>query len=298
MFRYAIRAAGLALALCFHPQASAIPKIKFLQAKCRSSFEYASPDSPYLTELRTKFRLDRLTEVCRNDVETALTVMDWVNHLWRHDGKNTPKNNDPISILDEVFAHHKQFRCVEYATVTAGCLNALGLTARCLELKTADVETRTHGAGHLAAEVYLPSLNKWVMLDPQFNLMPVWNGLPLNAVEFQQILAEKRHGLKFWSMDELCLNDAFAGSGFGVIEPSTTDDAGQYVREYIDFIGQYLYYFDTSFSNCRWAVDAPKTGSLMLVPIGAKNPTVFQIKYPLDNMTYTNNINDFYPALN
>lgn len=34
--------------------------------------------------------------------------------------------------------------------------------------------------------------------------------------------------------------------------------------------------------------------NLLLVPIGAKNPTVFQRKYPLDNATYTHNLADFY----
>jgi hypothetical protein len=32
----------------------------------------------------------------------------------------------------------------------------------------------------------------------------------------------------------------------------------------------------------------------MLVPLGAKNPTVFQIKYPLDYLIYTNSLKDFY----
>lgn len=268
--------------------------LKFEHAASESRFKFVDPASPYLIELRVKYNLDRLTSACRDDVEKVLMVMDWVHHLWKHNGSNLPAKNDPLSILEEVMEHKKQFRCVEYAIVTAGCLNALGITARPLALKTADVETASVNAGHLVVEVYVASLNKWVMIDPQFNLMPVWNGLPLNAVEFQQVLAEKRSKLQFWSMDELCLDNAFAGSSFGVVEPTASDEIGGYVREYLEFIEQYLFYFDTPLTNCRWATDLPQLGSLMLVPLGAKEPTVFQIKYPMTDMTYTNNYNEFY----
>lgn len=274
--------------------ASEAAVLKFEHVPAENPFKFVDPASPYLTELRVKYNLDRLTSACRDDVEKTLVVMNWVNHLWRHNGSNLPAKNDPLSILEEVMEHKKQFRCVEYATVTAGCLNALGITARHLELKTTDVETRPVSAGHLVVEVYLSALNKWVMIDPQFNLMPVWNGLPLNAVEFQQVLVEKRGKLQFWSMDELCLDNAFTGSSFGVVEPTTGDEVGEYAREYLEFIEQYLFYFDTSFTNCRWATDLPLEGRIMLVPLGAKNPTIFQIKYPLEVALYTNNYDQFY----
>lgn len=269
-------------------------KLKFEHTFIKNRFKFLnSTNSPYLIELRQKFDLDRLTNTCHNDVEKVLKVMDWVHHLWKHNGKNTPVKNDPISILEEVFTYGRQFRCVEYATVTNGCLNALGITARSLALKTADVETREHSAGHLVVEVYLPELNKWVMIDPQFNLMPVWNDLPLNAVEFQQVLAEKRSNLQFWSMDELC-PDFKPGNSFGVVSTFSAGEIGGYISDYLNFIEQYLFYFDTPFIHCRWGTDLPYEGQLMLVPIGAKNPTIFQIKYPLEDITYTHNYNEFY----
>ena len=36
--------------------------------------------------------------------------------------------------------------------------------------------------------------------------------------------------------------------------------------------------------------------SLMLVPIGATNPTIFQIKNKIDYCIYTNSLNDFYES--
>jgi hypothetical protein len=197
--------------------------------------------------------LENLVADCSSNLEKILKVTAWVHHLWRHNGDNVPYQSDPLSILKEVFEDKKQFRCVEYAIVLNGCLNALGIPSRVLSLKTADVETREYGAGHVVTEAYISDFNKWMMIDCQANIVPVADGIPLNAVELQQALA-KQDAVSFISCDNML----------------TKDDT----REYISFIGQYLYYFQTkcvhSYSFSR------NEPSVMLVPIGATNPTIFQ----------------------
>ena len=47
-----------------------------------------------------------------------------------------------------------------------------------------------NGAGHVATEVFLNDLKKWVFIDVQFDAMPVLNDTPLNAVEFQKAITE------------------------------------------------------------------------------------------------------------
>ncbi|MDD4190907.1 MAG: hypothetical protein PHI28_06235 [Mangrovibacterium sp.] len=41
------------------------------------------------------------------------------------------------------------------------------------------------GAGHVVTEAYSKELDEWIFIDPQFNIIPVLNGCPLNGVEFQ-----------------------------------------------------------------------------------------------------------------
>jgi hypothetical protein len=54
----------------------------------------------------------------------------------------------------------------------------------------------------------------------------------------------------------------------------------------------YLYYFDAAIDQ---RVGVPTAaGALMLVPLGAKNPTVFQRTMSLGRMTYTHNADAFY----
>ncbi|HEX8328078.1 MAG TPA: transglutaminase-like domain-containing protein [Hymenobacter sp.] len=230
-------------------------------------------NNEYLQRLLANYPLQRLIANAKTDTDKALTVLHWVHQQWQHNGNNEPRKNDAISILEEA-KEGKLFRCVEYGIVATACLNAVGLKARVLALKTKDVETRASGAGHVLLEVYLNDLGKWAMLDGQWDAMPMRKGVPLNAVEFQQ--AVSRH------YDEVAI-----ASLSKVSKPY-----------YVNWIYPYLYYFDVKFDNRenvggeRHRVDGKST--LMLVPAGAKNPTVFQRTNSIGSCLYTNSLKDFY----
>ena len=136
------------------------------------------------------------------------------------------------------------------------------------------METSQYGAGHVLLEVYLNDLNKWVLLDPQWDAMPLLNGVPLNAVEFQKAITES----------------------YKEIEIRTSVEISK--RHYVDWIYPYLYYFDISFDN-REGTEVNLNNingkrRLMLVPVGEKNPTVFEINNAIDDCIYTNSLSDFY----
>ncbi|HEV2705472.1 MAG TPA: transglutaminase-like domain-containing protein, partial [Pyrinomonadaceae bacterium] len=173
----------------------------------------------------------------------------------------------PISILEEA-KQGKRFRCVEYSAVLAGALNAVGIPARVLGLKTEDVETRESGAGHVVTEAYLADKKKWIMVDGQWDVIPTLKGQPLNAVELQEALAKNAKGLGVESL------------------------SGADAKKYFAWVAPYLFYFDTRFDSR--IEGATHTRSLMLVPVGAKEPAVFQKKHSLKSMVYTNSLRLFY----
>lgn len=232
-----------------------------------------NPQDIYFRSLRSEFKLEELIAQCKTELEKVLKITDWVHHLWQHNGDNTPSEPDALSILREVITEKKQFRCVEYSIVIAGCLNALGIKSRVLRLRTCDVETRPYGAGHVVVEAYLKSLGKWIMIDGQENCIPASCGKPLNAVEFQAALAKRRRSLQLLSCDKSV----------------ATRKA---LQEYRNFIEQYLYYFQTSLEQ-KPAYNRDQK-SVMLGPIGAKKPEVFQIHTPFLNMCFTHSVNCFY----
>jgi transglutaminase-like putative cysteine protease len=232
------------------------------------TFQRSLPDDPYLTRLRTEYGIDSIVAGKKSEYEKVRAVSKWVRSRWEHNGSNEPQKPDPISILQEA-AQGKRFRCVEYGVVLSAALNALGIPARVLALKTEDVETRESGAGHVVTEAYLSDLKKWVMVDGQWDVIPTLKGKPLNAVELQQVLAKADEGLDV---------ESFSG---------TT------AQKYFAWVAPYLFYFDTRFDS---RIEGAKHFySLMLVPVGAKQPTIFQRKWPLKTLVYTNSLRAFYP---
>ncbi|MBI3408304.1 MAG: transglutaminase domain-containing protein [Planctomycetes bacterium] len=272
---------ALAVSLAFTPILSAaaqtsskeaqVPTLKFQDAPAAEAvkFQWCSPDDSYLKKLRTTFELDKVIAGKDSDYEKVQAICHWVRGRWEHNGNNEPKKSDPISILEEAAAG-KRFRCVEYSVVLSGALNSLGISARVLGLMTKDVETRPSGAGHVVTEAYLRDQKKWIMVDGQWDAIPTLKDRPLNAVEFQAALAKKDPDLSVYSFSKIKSD------------------------RYFPWIAPYLYYFNARLDNSKF----DQSPGLMLVPIGEKEPTVFQKKWPIKNMTHTHSVNSFYPTPN
>jgi len=270
----------LSLAICNHLFAQK-NKVHFDTVSRKSQFEFRFPDTlnnSFLAQLRTEYSLSKLIENKTQDIEKVLAVLNWTHSQWEHNGSNEPSKNDALTILKEA-KDGKKFRCVEYGIVSKTALDALNYKARVIAVKTKDVETTRFGAGHVLAEVWLPQFSKWVLIDGQFNVMPILDNIPLNAVELQQAIAENKN--------------------YQLIDING-EVSKKRRRKYQSFIFDYLYFIDTKFDNRNLAVNEKLTyegkSGLMLVPVGAKNPTVFQIKYPLDYVVYTSSVKEFYQS--
>lgn len=237
------------------------------------TFRWSRPDDPYLVELRERYDLTGRVRGARDAIERVRTIATWVHDLWSHDGNNEPQKRDPLSILAEV-EQGKRFRCVEYAIVINGCLNALGIRSRVLALKTKDVETRESGAGHVVTEAYLPGWQKWAMVDGQWDAMVFLDRRPLNAVELQRAVAQGAGGL--------AVQYGTGGTGAHL-------DWG----DYLEWIFPYLFFFDVPLDHRVGAPDAAPE-RLMLVPLGAPRPQVFQRRWPMRNLRYTHSAKAFY----
>jgi transglutaminase-like putative cysteine protease len=236
------------------------------------------PNDPNMVKLRNEYDLEGLVSSAKDDYEKLRLITGWVQKQWRHSGNNKPSKSDPLTILKEA-SEGKRFRCVEYAKVVAGCARSLGMPARTLGLKRPDVETAKSGAGHVVAEVWLEQFNKWVFVDGQWGAIPEADGIPLNAVEFQDAIARENPGLKI----------RFAAKKDEI--------------EYLAWVAHYLCYFDFNLNQRLYNAETEEErisgskGKVMLVPRGVKKPKVFQRKFPITNCTYISNPKVFYPQM-
>lgn len=258
-----------------------IEAIRFDTNPSNSTLKFIYPDSansPDLARLRNTYQLDTVVSGKSTEFDKQLALLAWTNSRWEHNGTNTPSSSNTFTILEEA-QQGKKFRCVEYGIVLKSVLAAYGYPARTLGLKTRDVERTRIGAGHVLTEVWSETFQKWYLLDGQFNVVVVKNGIPLNAVEIQKALIEKE--------------------SISFVDSKGEIDA-QRRKKYLKFIPHYLYYFDFKFDqrDLPYAelMKVNEKGVLMLVPLGAKNPTIFQRKYPMNYLIYTNSLADFYRA--
>jgi len=245
-------------------------------------FLYSNKNNEYLQVLSKKYSLEEKVTMTTNDLEKVIIITQWVNSLWKHNGTNQPIKSDALSILEEI-KKGKNFRCVEFSIVNCACLNAIGIPTRTVSLKIKDVESIEYGAGHVVTESYLKDQKKWILSDPQFNVIVTdKNNIPLNLFEFQANITREEN-VKIISKAEV---------NFIPLDNN----------EYIKWIYPYLYYADIPFDN-RYDTDKETIKNkgklkLMLVPTGAKNPTLFQIVNKIDYCIYSNNINEFYQIPN
>ncbi len=241
-------------------------------------YQFIFPDranDAYSRELRLNYRLDSLTSLGENSLERAKIILNWAHTRFKHSGSAQPKKNDAISILKEAETG-KNFRCVEYGIICAAALNSNGIPARALGLQTRDVETAEIAAGHVVTEAYLPDMKKWILLDPQLNVIPFSADIPLNAVEFQRAIVENKP-IKL-------LNIHGEEKKYGA-------------KACIQFAAKYLYFFSAQFDQ-RNIPDDEKykvngLSSLLLGPLSSAQPVLFQRK-PVRKKAYTHSLADFY----
>ncbi|MEA5403619.1 transglutaminase domain-containing protein [Arcicella sp. DC2W] len=256
-----------------------IPTLNYASTKSNPKYKilYTNEnEKEYLNSLNSKYPIPFKNS--KTQIDKVLTILNWTRSQWEHRGDVSPKKNDAISILDEV-KEGGRFPCFAYGYVLASQLKVSGFKSRVIYLKTSDIATSMRGGGHVATEVFIDELQKWVFVDAQFNAMPFLNNVPLNAVEFQNAIRTNFDKLEFKSL--------------GNVDKMS----------YISFVQPYLYYFDCSFDQ-REAVITERNRvnnkrSLMLVPLATENPTFMLVwNSKIDYCEYTNSINDFYAKPN
>lgn len=235
---------------------------------------YQNEKSSYLSELREKYPIEDIFGDNDSDMEKVLKVLNWTHSRWKHNGQNSPKKNDAISILKEA-EEGGEFPCFAYGIVLRDQLNAIGFKARTVYLKTKNAKRSKYPPGHVATEVFLEDIQKWVFIDGQFNVLPVLDTKPINAVELQKAITLESDKLELLSLNSI-----------------VTDG------EYYSFVYPYLFYLDTTLDN-RYEHETPHLiegkSSLMLVPVGTKNLSRINFwDMDINNCIYTNSILDFY----
>lgn len=231
----------------------------------------------YLRKLKSYVESKGFQPTLGSEKDFVIAALSWVSSQWIHDGINEPpKDFHALDILKAVHKKDARYRCVEYGIVLAELLQAYGFVARTLALRSNNVAYGGFGQGHVAMEVWLNDLQKWIFLDPQFGvfLSKDKKAIPLNYFEIYQ---EKKAGRYI----KLIVNATDASKSF----IKNTSDKISYKR----FLKNYFGHIAVSNKEKR------EIASLLLE--AKEVPLTFQAN-PLNNAVFTKRADLFYPEMN
>jgi hypothetical protein len=156
------------------------------------TFTYQASDKPELVTLRKAFNLDSIAGK-GNESSRVLNLLHWIHNLIPHDGNHeNPVVKNALSMIAICKQDNRGLNCRGLATVLNECYLSLGFKSRfvtCMPKDSLGVDFDCH----VINMVYLPSLKKWVWVDPT-NDAYVMNeqGELLSIEEVRERLVNKR----------------------------------------------------------------------------------------------------------
>lgn len=212
-----------------------------------------------------------------SEKDFVIAALSWVTAQWAHDGMNEPsKDFHALDILKEVHNKNARYRCVEYGLVLAEVLQAYGFVTRTLALRTNDVAYGGFGQGHVAMEVWLNDLEKWIFLDPQFGVF-LSRDKEATPLSYYEIYQEKKSGR------------------FKNLTVNTTDASKNFIKKVADKLS-YKSFLKNYFGHI--AVSNKEKKEVASLLLEAKDiPLTFQAN-PLNNAVFTKRAELFYPEMN
>lgn len=156
------------------------------------AWTYQSRLDDNLKTLRQALRLDSIAG-SGADITRVLHLMHWMHDLIPHDGsKNNPAVKNALNMITVCKREHGTLNCRGLAIALNECYLALGYRSRyvtCLPKDSLGIDNDCH----VIDMVYIPSLNKWIWVDPTFDAYVMdENGELLGLEEVRQRLIDHR----------------------------------------------------------------------------------------------------------
>lgn len=147
-------------------------------------FQQEDLEHPRLKFLRERERLEELVAGAGDELEVFTRLGDWTNAQWVNSVPDPYPPWDAVTILDWIRAGRTGGFCAQSAVVLVQACLSLGYSARYLAI----APQKGGDGGHLTVEVWSNQFNKWMVLDPFFNVRYEREGIPLSGLEIHQAL--------------------------------------------------------------------------------------------------------------
>lgn len=147
-------------------------------------FRYESPWVSRLNELGLRERLDEVVGGSASEFQRVIVrLRDWVAAQFPTTYPDPYPPWDALVILDWIRSGITGGFCGQYAQIFLQSLAYLGVPARYVEIGHTE-----NPYSHFLTEVWSREYDKWVLMDPNYNVHFEGDGIPLSALEIHTAL--------------------------------------------------------------------------------------------------------------
>lgn len=123
-------------------------------------------DNNELSYIKNKYELTKVAGE-NSDISQVLNIMGWLHEKIKHDNVAPPKMCNAIHVLDLAKDKSIKMNCFVLATILNEMLLSLGFYSRRVHCRSYDAYDLD---SHVVTSVFLESMNKWIYLDPSWNV--------------------------------------------------------------------------------------------------------------------------------
>lgn len=148
--------------------------------------------------LAQRYELETIIKHARLDSERLDALQRWTLNRWEPQNGRRSGSHNPLDILARV-SQGEQFGRSDFVTVLGHALQAVGISARLVELHTRDSHWRPLGGSYTGLEVFLSEENTWVWVDAQYDAIILNKGRYCSALDIKDALLSRTHELELIS---------------------------------------------------------------------------------------------------
>lgn len=142
------------------------------------AIRHEASDNPRLAQFVEREQLQSVVAGARDEFDLVLRLREWTASQFPLGSPNPYPPWDAIDILDWIRGGITGGFCAQYAQILLQALAAFGLQARYIEAGLID-----NPYAHYLLEVWSNQHDKWVLIDPDYNMHFERGGVPMGALE-------------------------------------------------------------------------------------------------------------------
>ena len=146
-------------------------------------FRYMAPNNPDLVQLREQFKLDSVAGA-GDEISKIKNLLHWIHEAVPHDGNSyNPEIKNTAAIIELCKKENRGVNCRMMAQMLTEVYLAMGFKARFVTCMPKNLVSDCH----VITTVYSNTLNKWLWVDPTFDLFVMdENGTMLSIAEVRE----------------------------------------------------------------------------------------------------------------